>query len=113
MYRYGQSDEKVAGNFVGLTPYELLLNFVPFESNSVKQFNGIDCYRICSADGEDIRVDGTFLITCPQTKKIVGVEVLDADGQPVKQLLEIPSDVTCRRLTINMPSFKDLDSDTI
>lgn len=110
VYRYGQSDERIAGNFVGLTPYEILLNFVPFESNSYKKFNDKECYRICPADGEDVRVDGTMLVTCAQTKKITGVEVLDQDGQVIKSLLEIPEDRTYRRLTINMPCFKDIES---
>lgn len=114
VYRYGTDDEHIATNFVGLTPYELMLNFVDFGSNETKRFNEKTCFRLCTADGKDELVDKTLLFKCKQTKKIVSVKVLDGDGQMVGEpLLEIPDDRNFRTLTINMPSFKENESGQI
>lgn len=111
VYRYGTDNEHIASNFVGLTPYELMLNFVDFGSNDYKTFNDQSCFKLCSADGKDELVDKTLLFKCPQTKKIVSVKIVDVDGQMVGEpLMEIPDDRNFRTLTINMPSFRDLES---
>ena len=88
VYKFGTEPEVIARNFVGLTPFEIMLNYVPFESNCHKELNNKVCYKICAADGGEERVDKTMLVTCPQTKKIVGVEVIDAAGEFVKYILD-------------------------
>lgn len=105
VYRY----KDVARNFIGLTPLETVLNFVPFESNCHKELNDKVCYRVCTADGEDEVVDKTLLVTCPQTKRIVGLEVLDSDGEHLNYIVdpqEMGQNDVFRKMTINMPSFK-------
>jgi hypothetical protein len=52
-------------------------------------------------------VEHTLLFTCPQTKKIVGLEVLDKDGEFIKDIdIHAPSGMTVRKLTINLPCFR-------
>ena len=80
VYRYGMDADKIASNFLGLTPYETQLNFVKFESNCHKEFNGKSCHNLCTADGIEEQIDKTLLFTCPMTKKIVKVYVVDVDG---------------------------------
>ena len=48
---YRNSD--IARNFVGLTPYETYLNFIPFTSPEQKEFRMMMCPYISAADGED------------------------------------------------------------
>ena len=107
VYRYGMEPEVIASNFVGLTPYELQLNFVKFESNCHKEFNGKSCNNLCTADGIEEQIDKTLLFTCPMTKKITKVYVVDVDGQPIGDpFIDLSEDErTFRKMTINMPSF--------
>lgn len=65
VYRFGTEPEVIARNFVGLTPFEIMLNFVPFESNCYREMNGKVCYKLCEADGVEERIDKTLLVTCP------------------------------------------------
>ena len=95
----------VASNFFGLTPYETLLNFVPYESQEYREYNEKKCYKLCPASGDDKVVDQTLLVTCNQLKKIVGVKILDENGNMHKIKL-LPDTGTYRKLTINMPCFK-------
>lgn len=112
VYRYGKDpysippDDKVAPNFVGLTPYEILMNFVPHVSNGSTDIDGKTCYRLCAADGADELVGKTLLVTCPTTKKIVDVRSFDRDGGLTK-IYEVPVDREYKRMTINMPTFVD------
>ena len=108
VYRYGTDDEHIAANFVGLTPVELMLNFVDFGSNAYKELNGKTCFKLCAADGNEEFVDKTLLFSCPSTKKISAVKILDSDGITKDEIpLAIPSGKTYRRMTINMPSFRN------
>lgn len=112
VYRYGKDpysippDDNVARNFVGLTPYELLMNFVPFISNGQTELDDKTCYRLCAADGEDELVRRTMLFTCPANKKITEVRSFDRDGG-LKQVYQVPLDRQYRRMTVNMPTFVD------
>ena len=86
VYRY----PTMIDNFTGLTPYETYINFIPYESNETCKLDGKDCPRLCSANGKQIPVlPVPMLITCPTMKKIVGLEIVDEDGNSVKSL-EIP-----------------------
>ena len=77
----------IMANFVGLTPIETLMNFTPFQKiDDSVEFNGKTCPRLCEADGIDELVKETLLLKCPQTKKIVGLKVVDSDGELVKEL---------------------------
>lgn len=107
VYRYGMEPDKIARNFIGLTPYELQLNFVKFESNCHKDFNGKSCNNLCTADGIEEQIDKTLLFTCPMTKKITKVYVVDVDGQPIGDpFIDLSEDERIyRKMTINMPSF--------
>lgn len=106
----------IISNFAGLTPIETMLNFIPYQTNDTKEFNGVNCPRICEADGGDELLKETFLIKCQETKKIVGLKVVDSDGELVKQLdFAPPEGKIVRRLTINMPCFaptSGLDDET-
>ena len=107
VYRYTD----VVRNFLGLTPYSALMNFVPFKTNEFRTLNGKICYRLCAADSENANdpIQETLLFTCKGTKKIIGVNILDKDGEIVRGV-EFPdiSGKTLRKLTINMPCFKSI-----
>lgn len=44
---YLYRSEDVVKNFAGLTPYQTLLNFVPFVGYKRSEFNGQMCYLLC------------------------------------------------------------------
>lgn len=106
VYKYGMEEDRIAANFVGLTPIETMLNFTPFKSGAYKMFENKVCYKFCIADGKDEIVDKTMLVTCPSTKKIVGLDVLDERGNVVKELYRVSDGKTYRKMTINMPAFR-------
>lgn len=97
--------DDIAANFLGLTPYETFLNFVPFESMTQTELNGRICQKLCQADGSEELVDHTLLITCNQLKRISSVKIVDSDGDLLTSIM-LPTGNTIRMLTINMPSFK-------
>lgn len=105
--RYAYRYPEISANFIGVTPMETLLNFIPFQSEEAKEFNGVMCPKIGEADGAEELIKETLLLKCPETKKITGLKIVDADGNPIRTLdFEPPEGVNVRRLTINMPSFK-------
>ena len=79
VYRY-LNPKNLAANFTCLTPVELMLNFVPYTSTQNRVMDEKTCPLFCAADGVDEVVKNTVLFTCPQTKKITGVEILDENG---------------------------------
>lgn len=102
-------------NFIGLTPYETYVNFIPFTSNENAEMEGKTCPRLCSADGKDeLASKFPLLVKCPRTRRIARLEVLDEDGELVKSI-EIPETEgsPTRILTINMPCFKRTDDDSV
>ena len=102
VYRYGKSEENMALNFAGLTPYETLLNFIPFDSAKAIEFQGKLCYSIGPADGKDEIFDKTLLITCSPAKVITRIDVYDREGE-IKDSIALED--STKMLTINMPSF--------
>ena len=85
VYRYDK-DTRLADNFIGLTPYETFLNFIPFRSSVAATLNDIQCPMLCAADNADKPVDWTLLFTCPSAKRISKLEVLDKDGNWIKDI---------------------------
>lgn len=106
VYRYGFLPEQIASNFVGLTPYQTLANFVPYDATEAKKFNDKICFKFCEADGRDVLIDKTMLFMCNQTKRIVGIDVWDEYGELIPQkCIVLPTDKVYRKVTLNMPSF--------
>ena len=104
--KYVYSKPETVDNFVGLTPYETFLNFIPFESNETVEFEGVKCNKICPADGKDSLVEHTLLVRCSQVKKIVGFKVLDKNGETIQDFNFPDVDKPIHQITINMPCFK-------
>jgi len=102
----------IVANFVGLTPYQTLLGFVPFVGGKTSEFNGQKCSLLCQADGTDELVDKTLLFNFPQGKVAKSIKVYDANGDEIKSV-ELPQDAAIKQLTINMPCFKDVESGEI
>lgn len=103
----------IISNFLGYTPIETSLNFISFPVDDVKVLNGKTCPRIGEADGVEELINGTFLFKCPLTKKIVGLKVLDSDGNEIGDLgFEPPEGKNVRQLTVNMPCFKPPEGQT-
>ena len=103
--------ESAISNFIGLTPYETYVNFVPFESNETATLEGKEWPRLCSANGKDaLCCESPILVKCPRTQKITGLEILDETGELVRsvEITPIQGEPT-RILTINMPCFKKGD----
>lgn len=98
--------EDVVKNFAGLTPYQTLLNFVPFVGWKSSEFNGQKCYILCEADGKDEFIGRTLLFSIPPDKVARKVVVLDANGEWVKDYT-IPYEDNIRQLTINLPRFRN------
>lgn len=98
--------QDVASNFIGLTPYEILLNFVAYESVAVKKWMDRICPKFCEADGEEKPVQASpMLFTCPKTKKIVALISQDSDGNEIARK-DLPEGSNFRLVTLNMPRFK-------
>ena len=102
-------DRLVAMNFIGLTPYELLMNFVPYVSQGTTSCEDKTCFKLCVADGDKELLRKTFLVTCQPTKRISRVYVFDRDGN-VTDICSAPEGKNYRRMTVNMPSFKSHDA---
>lgn len=103
VYRFPE----IITNFYGLTPIETYINFIPYQSNDTKELNGNTCPRLCEADEADEIIKETLLLRCNETQRIVGLKVLDSDGELLKRLDFTPPDgVNVRRITVNMPCFK-------
>ena len=112
VYRYGNdpcsipTDAKaVARNFVGLTPYEILMNFVNYVSNGYTEYGGKTCFKLCEADGKEELVRKTLLFTAPTNHKITRVTCFDRESDEPTLIYEVPSDKTFKRMTVNMPTF--------
>lgn len=101
--------EDVVKNFAGLTPYQTLLNFVPFVGYKRSEFNGQMCYLLCEADGKDEFINKTLLFTIPPDKVARKVVVLDANGEWVKDYT-IPYEDNIRQLTVNLPRFYNTET---
>lgn len=101
-YLYRSKD--VVANFAGLTPEQVLLNFVPFVSWKSSEFNGQTCYLLCTADGKSDYIGKTLLFNFPPDKVARRVVVLDANGDELKYY-SLPYEDNIRQLTINMPEF--------
>ncbi len=111
-YVYRFPDANIMRNFIGLTPYETYLNFIPFESNETDVLEDIECPRLCSADGKEVlAADRPILVKCPRTRRIVDLEVLDESGNHL-DTISIPQidGSPTRILTINMPCFRKIDN---
>ena len=106
LYRYAD----VIANFAGLTPYQTLLNFVPFVGWKSSEFNGQKCYILCTADGRDEFIGRTLLFSVPPDKVVKRVVVLDADGEELK-FYSVPYEDNIRQLTINLPRFYDPETE--
>jgi hypothetical protein len=106
LYRYAD----VVKNFAGLTPYQTLLNFVPFVGWKSSEFNGQTCYILCTADGRDEFIGRTLLFNVPPDKVVKRVVVLDADGEELK-FYSVPYEDNIRQLTINLPRFYDPETE--
>lgn len=106
-YLYRSTD--VVANFAGLTPYQTLLNFVPFVGWKKSEFNGQTCYILCQADGNDAVVGRTLLFNFPPDKVAKRVVALDADGVELKSYY-IPED-NISQLTVNLPCFYNIGTD--
>ena len=106
-YRY--ENEDVIANFAGLTPDQVLLNFIPFVSQESSEFNGQTCYLLCTVDGKNEYIGKTLLFNFPSDKVARRVVVLDANGAELKQHY-IPYENNIRQLTINMPKFFNTDT---
>lgn len=107
---YLYRSEDVVKNFAGLTPYQTLLNFVPFVGWKKSEFNGQTCYILCEADGKDEFVGRTLLFSIPPDKVARRVVVLDANGEEVKYY-SIPYEDNIRQLTINLPRFWNTETE--
>lgn len=105
-YLYRSPD--VVANFAGLTPYQTLLNFVPFVGWKSSQYNGQKCYILCEADGKEEFVGRTLLFNFPPEKIAKRVVVLDADGNELKYFYIDENNVS--QLTINLPRFKNKET---
>ena len=103
-YLYRSTD--VVANFAGLTPYQTLLNFVPFIGWKSSEFNGKKCYILCTADGKDEFIGRTLLITTPPDKVVRQIHVLDANGDNLKTYT-INYEGNIQQLTINLPMFRE------
>ena len=108
VYRYDKK-RRMADNFIGLTPYETLLNFIPFHSQVTATVNDVVCPLICPADGQEKLVDWTLLFQCPSSHKITKLEIWDKDLMLKREIPVEGTDV--RNLTINMPAFKKIGED--
>lgn len=106
-YLYRSAD--VMSNFAGLTPYQTLLNFVPFIGWKRSEFNGQMCYILCTADGKDEYVGKTLLFSIPPDKVARKLVVLDSDGQELKSR-SFPYVDNIRQLTINLPRFYNTET---
>lgn len=125
VYIYGDGDVEIKSyfyrvpgdimrNFIGLTPLETAMSFTEFQKEGdIVELNEKTCPRLCEADGLDELVPETLLFKCPSTKKIVGLKVLDEDGELVKLLdFAPPEGKVVRQLTVNMPCFKPPEGET-
>ena len=106
---YLYRSEDVVANFAGLTPEQVLLNFVPFISWKRSEFNGKTCYLLCQADGKDEFVGKTLLFSIPPDYVAKRVVVLDANSEELKSY-SIPYENNIRQLTINLPRFLDTET---
>lgn len=106
-YLYRSPD--VVANFAGLTPYQTLLNFVPFVGYKRSEFNGQTCYLLCEADGKDEFINKTLLFNVPPDKVVKKVTVLDVNGEWVKDYT-VPIEDGIRQLTINLPRFYNTET---
>ena len=103
--------DSVISNFIGLTPYETYVNFVPYGSEEVAELDGKEWPRLCPANGkEELCCASPILVKCPRTQKITGLEILNEDGDLIRpvEITPVQGDIT-RLLTINMPCFKKDD----
>jgi hypothetical protein len=70
----------------------------------------MNCPKVCGADGTDALIGPTLMVTCSKFKKIVSISVYDADGEEIpEKTITLPTDYEFRKLTINMPCFKNAD----
>ena len=107
-YKYPE----VYKNFENLTPYETLVNFIPFKSTRWTKFNNKVCFKLCEADGKNELVGRTMLFSCRNNlNKISSIKVVDNLGN---ELQDIPvPEGNYKRFTINMPSFRKNGEDII
>ena len=73
-------NEDMASDFAGLTPYQVMVNFIPFVGPETSEFNGSICQRLCQADGKNKLVERTLLFTLPSGKVANRLVVLDSHG---------------------------------
>lgn len=105
-YLYRTSD--VVENFAGLTPYQTLLNFVPFIGCKKVEHEGQICYLLCTADGSDDFIGRTLLFNLPAGKTVRAAKVVDANGTTVKEI-SVPEGTN--QLTVNLPRFERTDGE--
>ena len=96
-------------DFGGLTPFQVISNFLPFVGDKQSEFNGSKCYILCEADGKDELLDNTILINTPSDKVVKRIVAVDSNGDVLSEK-ELPQDKNIQQLTINMPRFKDIET---
>ena len=100
IYRY----PNIAQNFIGLSPYQTMLNFKPLESDVNAEYNGETCPRVCVADGKEASIGKTLLFQCGTGKKITEFKIVDANGTTTKEFnFEVDN---VNKVAINLPRFK-------
>ena len=102
----------IPANFAGLTPYQTLLNFVPFVGWKNTELDGKTCYILCTADGKDEFVNRTLLFNCPDGMVVKNVAIVDEDGNTITRIT-VPYEDNIEQLTINLPCFKNIGTGEI
>lgn len=104
--------DDIPSNFSGLTPYQILLNFAPFVGWKRSTLMGQICQALCTPKDAHKLIDKTLLFNFPPNKKAKRVVVLDYKGNEMKEYA-LPYETNIRQLTINMPSFKDKETEDV
>ena len=103
-FAYDKEAETMYDNFKGLEAEEILAKFVDIDTTDSVTTDGVECPRLCLADGLPELVEKTILVTCNASRKIVGLSICDDYLEPIKRI-NLPCGKAVRKLTINMPSF--------
>lgn len=109
---YNYLGDDIPSNFSGLTPYQILLNFSPFVGWKRSTFMGQVCQALCTPKDSQKLIDKTLLFNFPPNKIAKRVVVLDSKGNEIKEYA-LPYENDIRQLTINMPSFKDTETEDV
>lgn len=72
-------------DFGGLTPFQVISNFLPFVGDKQSEFNGSKCYILCEADGKDDLLDNTILINTPSDKVVKRIVAVDSNGDVLSE----------------------------